>query len=145
MHRIITMYNFRVKLDEQLSPSELRVRNDFFSKQNTQKVVALVHGSVDRYLTDGSIVDVMHEVFTQSLGQKNGLVGTTLAALNDLVSSTILSRQRASASASIRSRRVGFETSKIPTTILPRPSFSYKSDDDDAFFDLNLTRNVHTR
>lgn len=125
------MYNFRLTVDEQLTPSELSIREEFFSKNNIKNVVTLVHGTIDRYVTQGRIVDVMHEIFTQALGQKNGLVGTSIDTLNASVSSTILLRQQASLAASVRSRRVGFETSKIPTTILPRASFNPESGNDD--------------
>lgn len=76
----------------------------------------------------------MDEVFTRTLGGKNGVGSKDDGIINKMnsdVVAQILKRKVASNQASKVSRRVGFENSKIPAAILPRASFSLESEDED--------------
>lgn len=128
------MFRYPIKLDERLSPSEIVVQNRFFSQANINHAVLMVRESVDTSYSHGDVYDAMDEVFTQTLGSKNG-VGTAddgiINKMNSDVVAQILKRKLASNQASKVSRRVGFENSKIPAAILPRASFSLESEDED--------------
>lgn len=122
------MFTYSLKLDEQLSPSETVLQTRFFDKENTKTVVRMVHQTVDNSITHGDVVDVMHDVFTHFLGRKNGVEGTVVDEINAAVVAKIVRRKTTSNQASKISRRVGFETNKIPSQFLARPSFSLESD-----------------
>ena len=126
---------FALNLEERLSPSEIVLQNQFKDQGNVDRVVHVVHETVDSLLTHGEVVDVMHDVFTQFLGENfnvsfsHGIVDK----LNNDVVEKVRRRKMASNKASQISRRVGFETSKIPGRILPRASFSLESEEDRGF------------
>lgn len=129
---------FSLNLDERLSPSEIVLQNQFKDQANVDRVVLVVHETVDKFLTHGEVVDVMHDVFTQFLGENfnvsfsHGIVDR----LNNEVVASVRRRKMASNKASQISRRVGFETSKIPGRILPRASFSVESENQDRGFEF---------
>lgn len=127
------MYDFGLSSYERLTPSEKRLQEQFFSTTNTANLVAMVRARVDDRATDGDVVDLMHEIFTKALGGKTKVDNT--ATLNKEVISTLTHRLQSSREASLRSRRIGFETHKIPSTILPRASFSIEPEREvDTFF-----------
>lgn len=91
----------------------------------------MVRETVGETYSHGHVVDVMHEVFTQFLGGRNGLNSVDIIdRINIAVANKVLNRKMASNKASQISRRVGFETSKIPKTFMPRASFSLESEDE---------------
>lgn len=124
---------YSLKLEEPLSPSETVVQRQLFDKSNINRVVVMVRDSVGELYSHGHVVDVMHEVFTQILGGKEGLgnSGDIVQRFNSAVVKKVLNRKMASNKASMISRRVGFETNKIPATMLPRASFSLESEDEE--------------
>lgn len=129
---------FSLSLNERLSPSEIVLQNQLKDKANVERVVLVIHETVDKFVTHGEVVDVMHDVFTQFLGENfnmnfsHGLVDR----LNKEVVEEVRRRKMASNKASQISRRVGFETSKIPSRMLPRASFSLESEDEDKGFEF---------
>lgn len=134
--RIHTGMNFfALKQDERLSPSETSIQNKFYDHENISRVLHMVHESVDNFYSQGNVVDVMHDVFTQMLGENvnvrnfDGIVGR----MNDAVVERVRDRKMASNRASQISRRVGFETNKIPSKFLPRASFSLEEEDEEEF------------
>lgn len=128
------MFRYPLKLDERLSPSEIVVHKRFFSQANISHAALMVRESVDNSYSHGDVYDAMCEVFTRTLGGKNGVGskdGGIINEMNSDVVAQILKRKLASNQASKVSRRVGFENSKIPAAILPRASFSLESEDED--------------
>lgn len=126
------MFRYPLKLDERLSPSEIVVQNRFFSQANINHAVLMVRESVDSSYSHGDVYDAMYEVFTRTLGGKNGVKDDGVVnKMNSDVVAQCLERKVASNQASKVSRRVGFENSKIPAAILPRASFSLESEDED--------------
>lgn len=128
------MFRYPLKLDERLSPSEIVVQNRFFSQANINHAVLMVRETVDYFYSHGDVYDAMYEVFTRTLGEKNGVSSKDdgiINKMNSAVVAQILKRKVASNQASKVSRRVGFENSKIPTAILPRASFSLEAEDED--------------
>ena len=93
----------------------------------------MVRESVDNFYSQGDVVDVMHAVFTQFLGENFNVSFShrIVNGLNDSVVAQVRRRKMASNKASKISRKVGFETNKIPVNFLPRPSFSLESEDED--------------
>lgn len=122
---------FSLSLDERLSPSEIVLQNKLKDPTNVGRVVLVIHEMVDKFVTHAEVVDVMHDVFTQFLGNNfnssfsNGIVDR----LNKEVVEEVRRRKISSNKASQISRRVGFETSKIPARMLPRASFSIEAED----------------
>ena len=124
------MFRYPVKLDERLSPSEIAVQNRFFSQANINHTVLMVRESVDSSYSHGDVYDTMYEVFTRTLGGRNGV---NVNNMNEDVVAQFSKRKVASNQASKVSRRVGFENSKIPAAILLRASFSLESEDEDRY------------
>lgn len=94
----------------------------------------MVREKVDSSLSQGHVVDTMHDVFTRALGGQDGVDGVNVGIIDKINAEVVtLASQRKARSdqASKLSRRVGFERSKIPSTILPRASFSLEADDED--------------
>ncbi len=125
----MSMFSYSLKLDERLSPSEILVQDKFFSRSNTNRVTQMVREKVDSSYSQGRVVDTMHDVFTRALGGKTG-VGSDINKINAEVVAQALQRKVSSDQASKISRRVGFERNKVPTTMLPRASFSLESEDE---------------
>lgn len=127
------MSYFSLKEEERLSPSETAIQKNFYEQANITRVLRMVHESVDNFYSQGDVVDAMHDVFIQWLGENFHVSNThgIVDRMNDAVVERVRRRKMASNKASQISRRVGFETNKIPSTILPRASFSLESEDED--------------
>ena len=128
------LLGYSLRLEERLSPSEKVIQRLFFGEENIDKVVSMVHVSVDKFLSRGDVVDVMHDLFTRKLGENSrGLRNShgVIDEINATVVATMLRQKKASNKASQISRRIGFETNKIPVQLLPRASFSLESEDED--------------
>lgn len=91
----------------------------------------MVREKVDSSLSQGHVVDTMHDVFTRALGGQDSLDVGLIDKINAEVVTLASQRKARSDQASKLSRRVGFERSKIPSSILPRASFSLEADDED--------------
>lgn len=111
-----------------MTPKEKKRKNDFFAKANTE----LLYGSAQRHVNPGisyaTVVDKMHTEFTNGLGSSTPvsvqlLNQTTINNLNDSYKNHL--------KAVAHTRKVGFENSKIPASMLPRPSFNLQGDDED--------------
>lgn len=124
------MSYFSLKADERLSPSEIVVQKQFFDRDNVHRVHRRVQQTVDNFYTSGDVADVMHNVFTQYLGANfnTSIPRGIVDRLNDAVVELVQNQKISSKKASQISRKVGFETSKIPTRILPRASFSVETE-----------------
>ena len=124
---------FSLKQEERLSPSETSIQKNFYDQTNVTRVLAMVRERIDNFYSQGDVVDVMHTVFTQFLGENFNVSFSSgiVDKLNDAVVAQVRRRKMASNKASKISRKVGFETNKIPGKFLPRPSFSLESEDED--------------
>ena len=131
-----SMLRYSLNQDELVSPVEKRLKETFFEKSNVDTVVMEVHSKVDTRISRTCIVDNMHCVFVNMLGYNEIL---NIQQLNANVVQEIFRKKTNSDKASQISRRVGFERSKIPTTILPRPSFSVETDDENVHGDIGYT------
>ena len=116
------MLRYSLKQDyTMVSPLEKKKRDEFFEKGNVDSIVLDVHSQVDSDISSATIVESMHCVFTNMLGRNQVL---ELNVLNENVVRELIRKKASSDKFSLVSRKVGFESSKIPTNILPRPSFS---------------------
>lgn len=128
------MLRYSLKQDyTMVSPLEKKRRHDFFENGNVNSVVLDVHSRVDSEISRTTIVESMHCVFTNMLG-RNQLLG--LNVLNENVVQELIRKKASSDKFSLVSRKVGFESSKIPTNILPRPSFSLEKEDENMGYIL---------
>lgn len=127
---------FSLKQEERLSTSETLIKDKFYHHDNITRVHLAVHRQINNSYSQGDVVDVMHSVFTQALGENFNMKFETgvVDRLNAKVVERIRALKSASDKALLTSRRVGFETSKIPATFLPRASFSVEKDSfEDSF------------
>lgn len=130
------MLRYSLNQDELVSPAEKRIKEAFFHKTNVDTVTRDVHSKIDARISRGCVVDSMHCVFVNMLGH-NELI--SIDQLNSNTVQEVFRKKTNSDKASQISRRVGFERSKIPTTILPRPSFSVETDDENVHGDTGYT------
>lgn len=121
---------FSLKREERLSTSETLIKDKFYNHDNITRVHLAVHRHINNSYSQGDVVDAMHHVFTQTLGDNFNMKyeSGVVDRLNAKVVDRIRTRKIASDKALLTSRRVGFETSKIPATFLPRASFSVEKD-----------------
>lgn len=113
--------------DEAMSPREKALKNEFLSKQNTLLLFESAQRHVDPNTSYSNVVDAMHNEFTVGLG---GAVLLTLSFLNQTTIDKLSISHEKHMEAMRRSREVGFEKSKIPSKMLPRPSFNLEEDDE---------------
>lgn len=127
---------FSLQSEERLSPSEIILQRDFFGDSNVDVLLSTVRKTVDNLYSGGDVADIMHDVFTTFLGENFNASASrqVVSTLNERVVASIKRRKMFSKKASQISRKVGFETSKIPTKIMPRASFSLESEND--FFEF---------
>ena len=132
----MSLLRYSLNQDELVSPQEKRLKDLFFLKGNVDRIVDEVHSRVDPEASRGCVVDTMHCVFTNMLGHNQIL---SLDQLNTSVVQHLFRMKVSSDKASSVSRSVGFERSKIPSRMLPRPSFSMEDDDEDVHGDIGYT------
>lgn len=122
MHRLISR---SLDIEEPMTPKEKEVQRLFFGKENT----LLVHGSAQRHVNPSmsysTVVDAMHKQFTVGLG---GSDPVDVASLNQATIDGLYDSYQKHVKAVEHTREVGFEKSRIPSNMLPRPSFNLQED-----------------
>lgn len=122
MHRFLSR---SLDIEEPMTPKEKEVQRRFFEKENT----LLVHVSAQRHVNPNmsysTVVEAMHKQFTLGLGSSAAVDVDTLnqATVNGLHDS-----YQRHLEAMAHSHDVGFDNSRIPTNLLPRPSFNLQED-----------------
>ena len=132
----MSLLRYSLNQDELVSPQEKRLKEMFFVQSNVNRIVEESNSRVDPAISHACVVDTMHCVFTNMLGHNQIL---SISQLNTSVVQELFRRKVSSDKASAVSRSVGFERSKIPSRMLPRPSFSMEDDDKDVHGDIGYT------
>jgi hypothetical protein len=110
---------------ENLSPLEGRLRAEFMSCENKKAVFVSVQTRVSPTIGFGAVVDAMHDTFLKSLSRSP----TGVDELNRYLIERVVDQHARSIENSAKSREFGFVRGKIPSSMLPRPSFSLPEDD----------------
>lgn len=123
---------FSYSLDKtSLLPSEKVMKAKFLSEENKLVVWRSATRLVYPTITFGNVVDEMENVFNLSTYDLP-------SSVKDLNNRTIEKLQRdheRHIRGTARSREFGFVNGKIPSTMLPRPSFSVEDEKEDDFND----------
>lgn len=116
-----------LELEEPMSPKEKALKTQFFDKQNTLRVFSSAQTHVNPTVSYSTVVDAMHKEFTLGLG---GRAPIDVETLNQSTINNMYDSYQKHLRAVAHTREVGFENSKIPTTMLPRASFNLQEDDE---------------
>lgn len=114
-------------VEEPMTPKEKAVKNEFLGAANTRRVYKSAQNHVNARLSYATVVDVMHRQFTLALG------GASRVVVDDLNQATINSLYESNEKhlkAMAHAREVDFTNSRIPTNMLPRPSFNLQEEDE---------------
>lgn len=114
-------------IDEAMTPKEKVVKEEFLSKENSLRVFGSAQRHVNPTISYSNVVDAMHKEFTQGLG---GSAPVSVPSLNQTTIDNLSISYTKHIVAMHQTRRVGFDTSKIPSNMLPRPSFNLQEDDE---------------
>ena len=117
-----------LEIDEPMSPNEHAIHGVFFSKDNTLRVHRSAQTHVSASLSFATVVDAMHKEFSLGLG---GRVPVDVESLNQSTINSLYDSHQKHLLAVAQSREVGFENSRIPTTLLPRASFQIQPETGD--------------
>lgn len=112
-------------IEEPMTPKEKIIKNEFLGKANTLRVCASAQRHVNASISYSTVVDAMHKEFSIGLG---GSAPVKLDTLNQTTINNLHESFQKHLKAVAHTREIGFENSRIPTNILPRPSFNLQED-----------------
>lgn len=114
-------------IEEPMTPKEKIIKTEFLGKANTLRVCASAQRYVNASISYATVVDAMHKEFSIGLG---GSAPVKLDTLNQTTINNLHESFQKHLKAVAHTREIGFENSRIPTNMLPRPSFNLQEDDE---------------
>lgn len=122
MHRFVSG---SLDIDEPMTPKEKEVQHRFLGKENTLGVHVSAQRHVNPNISYATVTDAMVKQFTVGLGSS---VAVHVDTLNQATIDRLYDSYQKHLEAVAHIREVGFEKSRLPTTMLPRPSFNLQED-----------------
>jgi len=115
-------------IEEPMTPKEREIKAKFLGTANIERLYTSAQRHVSAGISYATVVDAMHDEFTLALGGSH-----TSLRVDDLNQATVDKLYESNAKhlrAMAHAREVSFNNSKIPTNMLPRPSFNLQEDDE---------------
>lgn len=116
-------------VEEPMTPKEREIKSAFLGEDNILRVYTSAQKHVNAAISYATVVDAMHREFTLALG---GMSRLDVNELNQATVNMLYESNEKHLRATAHARKIDFASSRIPSHMLPRPSFNLQEDDESS-------------
>jgi len=112
-----------------MTPKEREIKSIFLGEENIPRVYTSAQKHVNPMISYATVVDAMHKEFTLALG---GVHHLRVDDLNQATVNALYESNEKHLRAMAHARDVDFNNNRIPSHMLPRPSFGLQENDESS-------------